>query len=222
MIGVYAFYNLNIRDHMPPYAPLMKIGRGVIPDRYKEARKVEGTYMAGPYMIGCAKICEDDAKWETFLHNRFKSRRFPQSYPGCGIEFFRNVTIEEVRQAMEEIPGEWYEPPQLKLNPESLRGVCVDKQIEDSREYREAGYDELPCEPHEMYDFLHPRATKLTPEDFSKQVFVEGGVRNTDDYTRFIQGKKELPTLVQIEDGYFGRTGFRDLLETCVPRRDRR
>lgn len=224
MAGVYAFINQCIRDPLYPHAPLIKIGRGIISDRYKSARKNEGTYLPCPYEIICAKECENDAQWETHLHKIFAPRIYRPPYgTGLGTEFFRNLTPEEVRLAMEEIPGTWYEPPQVKQTDEIVQSRCIEMRISDSQEFLSVygTSASIPCGPHEVYDWLHPNTKKLSQDEFGQRVFIEAGIRTTRDYEEFAKNSN-LPSLIQIQDGYFGMVGFRDMLEKYAPTRNRR
>lgn len=222
MTGVYAFVNQCIRDPFPPFNPMIKIGRGNILERFKNAQKNEGTYLPFPYEMICAKECEDDKEYEKYLHNKFAGNRYrPPNGSGLGTEWFRNITISEVQQEFENIPGKWFNLPEISQNTDIIRTKCHQDSIQDSEEYKQKYGNELPCEVYEMYDWLHPNTNKISKEEFNELVFIKNKIYKTDEYEAFAI-KNRLPSLVQIQDGYFGRTGFIEMRDTYLPRRDRR
>lgn len=219
--GVYIFFNACIRDPLPPHNLLFKIGGGNIVDRFTCAEKAQGTYLPYGYEILAAKIIGED--WqvhEKHLHNVFASNRIiPKPGSGNGIEWFRNIKPEMIISELNNIPGEWYNPPIDGKDKLDIHRKCVELGIRDSYEYaqrKENDWLETPWD-NNAYDFFNPNDSKISKEDFIKTVFIDNKILNSVDYEEFAKENK-LPSLRQISDGYFGlRIGFHDLKEETVP-----
>lgn len=126
--GVYVFYNRCIRDPDFPHGLLFKVGGGIIPDRFESAKSKEGTYIPFPYEVGCAKVTgEDWMKYETYLHKKFAAYSITYHRgSGCGDEWFRIPTLDMIRKAMEDIPGEWY---QQEMGKDDIAKLSPDDQF---------------------------------------------------------------------------------------------
>lgn len=109
--GVYVFFNQCVRDPLSPHNVLMKIGGGIISDRFKCAQDKEGTYIPTPYEILLAKVTgEDWREHETILHKVFAGHLVTYKLgSGLGTEWFRNITYDMIKSEMDKLPGEYYQ-----------------------------------------------------------------------------------------------------------------
>lgn len=202
--GVYVFYNLSIRDPLPPYGLLFKIGGGMIRDRFKNAQETEGTYLPYPYEILNAKTIGDDwGYYESILHKKFAAYSITYKIgSGLGTEWFRNLTTEMIMKEMENIPGEWYQQPfdhdefDKKSNTDQYTWICSQNKklnLQTKHDYESSAQDREVFIPNPnryfakdwttWYDFLGIDTTSFpqTKTDWKNQC-KKLDILNIDDY----------------------------------------
>lgn len=125
------------------------------------------------------------------------------------IELFEGSDIEQINNCFKKIRNKL-----IGKSSKEIQELCLKNKIQTSFEYEEFQKEniDLPCDPRfkniTWFDYLNPFIEKIDVKYFVNEILEKNEIKIASDYDKWFQtnSNKKIPSLQNINDGYFGNT----------------
>jgi len=187
---------------------------------------------------GFEEVLTSLASCDSFIYDEIMGRSFRNGNSTPGFELCEDGSIKPMLIMIDEIESD--NIVQIKdcfknvrknifpiKNSKKIQQLCISRNIDSSKDYNtilRKEFPELPEDPRKdetWYDYLHPDQNKLSGEFFIKNVIEPNNLIPSDKYESWYSKEKNIPSLINISDGYFGNSllSFMDIYSKFASKR---